>query len=76
MTAAEDTGHILSVVFAVVFACVFLVAPGLWIVVDEFRLRRLRREHGTVIPLDRTTLLLGSILLAAGLLDVAVRILS
>lgn len=76
MTAAEDTGHIVSVAIAVVFACAFLIAPGVWIVADEFRLRRLRRAHGTIVPLDRTTLTIGSVMLAAGLADVAVRILS
>lgn len=61
---------------AAVLALAFLVAPGTMIIRDEFRLRRMRREVGTVIPLDRGTLALGAIMLAAGVAVIVVRVTS
>ncbi len=59
---------------AVAFALMCLVAPGVMLVRDEFHLRRVRREAGVVIPLDRWTLVLGGMMLAAGVAVIVGRV--
>lgn len=53
-------------IVVVLVAALFLVAPGVMMIRDEFHLRTLRRGADVVIPLDRTTLALAVLMLAAG----------
>lgn len=69
-----SSGEFLGAAIAVAFSLVFLVAPGMMLIGDEFRLRRMRREVGIVIPLDRTTLALGGFMLAAGVAVIVARL--
>jgi hypothetical protein len=67
-------GVLIGAAIAVAFSLVFLVAPGVMLIGDEFRLRRMRRESGVVVPLNRTTLAAGTIMLAAGVAVIVVRL--
>lgn len=61
----------LALVFTVTFLTLLglgMFLGGLMLVIDEFRLRTLRRRAGVRIPLDKATLFLGVIMMAISVL--------